>query len=75
MFDIKSSNGFLTQLIIGITLCVLVLPAVTKALSRGHLDLNGLALDVAETTLEAITQRDWNFGDADRVDDAWSNPE
>ena len=73
MFDIKSSNGFLTQLVIGITLCVLVLPATTKALSRGHLDLNGLALDVAETTLEAITQRDWNFGDADRVDDAWEN--
>lgn len=75
MFDIKSSNGFLTQLVIGITLCVLVLPAVTKSLSRGHLDLNGLALDVAETTLEAITQRDWNFGDADRVDDAWKNAE
>lgn len=71
MFDIKSSNGFLTQLVIGITLCVLVLPAITKALSRGHLDLNGVALDVAETTLEAITQRDWNFGDPKRQDEAW----
>ena len=75
MFDIKSSNGFLTQLVIGITLCVLVLPAMTKALSRGHLDLNGLALDVAETTLEAITQRDWNFGDAARRDTNWENAE
>lgn len=75
MFEVKSSNGFWSYLIGGIAIVVLVLPSLTKALSRGHLDLNGVVLDVAETSLEAVTQKDWNFGDPNRVDDAWENAE
>jgi hypothetical protein len=75
MFEVKSSSGLVAQLIAGVALVVLVLPTITKSLSRGHLDLNGMVLDVAESCLEAVTQRDWNFGDEDRVDGSWENAE
>jgi hypothetical protein len=75
MFEVKSGNGLFSQLIAGIAVVVIVLPVVTKGLTRGHINLNGIVLDLAETALEAITQRDWNFGDVERVDESWENAE
>ena len=75
MFEVKSGNGLFSQLIMGIAIVVVVLPVITKGLTRGHIDLNGIVLDLAETSLEAITQRDWNFGDEKRIDENWENAE
>ena len=75
MFEVKSGNGLFSQLITGIAVVVVVLPVITKGLTRGHINLNGIVLDLAETSLEAITQRDWNFGDAERIDENWENAE
>jgi hypothetical protein len=58
----------LQNLLVGIAFVVVVFPFITKALQNGHLDLNGLTLDLTESTLEAITRRDWNFGDPTRQD-------
>lgn len=73
MFEVKSGSGLFAQLITGIAVVVIVLPVITKGLTRGHIDLNGIVLDLAETSLEAITQRDWNFGDPSRQDTNWEN--
>jgi hypothetical protein len=54
---------------------MLLIPATTKSLSRGNINLNGLVLDMAETVLETVTQRDWNFGDQSRTDANWEKPE
>lgn len=75
MFEVKSGGGLFAQLVTGIAVVVIVLPVVTKGLTRGHIDLNGIVLDLAETSLEAITQRDWNFGDPKRIDQNWENAE
>jgi hypothetical protein len=54
---------------------MIAIPAIVKSLSRDNINLNGLTLDVAETILEAVTQRDWNFGDERRQDANWGAPE
>jgi hypothetical protein len=54
---------------------MLPITSVVKSLSRCNINLNGLTLDVAETVLETITQRDWNFGDESRVDSNWEGPD
>jgi hypothetical protein len=69
-----TSNNFFGQLVGGLVIIMLLIPSVVKSLSRGNINLNGLTLDVAETVLETITQRDWNFGDESRVDSNWEGP-
>lgn len=70
-----SQNSFFGQILMGLVVVMIVIPALVKSLSRDNVNLNGLSLDVAETILEAVTQRDWNFGDPERVDDHWNSPE
>lgn len=70
-----TNNNFFGQLIGGLVIIMLLIPSVVKSLSRGNINLNGLTLDVAETVLETITQRDWNFGDENRVDSNWQGPQ
>lgn len=69
-----TNNNFFGQLVGGLVIIMLLIPSVVKSLSRGNINLNGLTLDVAETVLETITQRDWNFGDENRVDSNWEGP-
>jgi hypothetical protein len=70
-----TQNGFFGQLIGGLVIVMLVIPATVKSLSRGNINLNGLTLDLAETVLETVTQRDWNFGDPSRTDSNWEGPQ
>lgn len=70
-----TNNNFFGQIVGGLVIVMIAIPALVKSLSRDNVNLNGLTLDVAETILEAVTQRDWNFGDPDRVDDNWESPE
>ncbi|MBE9160670.1 hypothetical protein IQ265_28175 [Nodosilinea sp. LEGE 06152] len=70
-----TQNGFFGQIIGGLVIVMIAIPALVKSLSRDNVDLNGVSLDIAETVLEAVTQRDWNFGDASRSDTNWETPE
>ena len=70
-----TQNGFFGQIVGGLVIVMIAIPAVVKSLSRDNINLNGLTLDVAETILEAVTQRDWNFGDPSRTDGNWEGPE
>lgn len=70
-----TNNNFFGQVLGGLVIVLLIIPATVKSLSRGNINLNGLTLDVAETVLETITQRDWNFGDENRVDSNWQGPQ
>ena len=72
---IPTQQNFFGQLIAGLAIVMLLIPGITKSLGRDHINLNGLVLDFAEVVLEAVTQRDWNFGDPERVDDHWNSPE
>jgi hypothetical protein len=62
------------SLLTGLTVVILVIPFGTKALQNNNINLNGLVLDFAEVVLETITRRDVNFGDPNRVDSTWENP-
>ena len=55
-----------SYMVYGIFVIVILIPWGVKGLSRGHVNLNGLALDFAEAIGEAVTQRDLNFGDPAR---------
>lgn len=70
-----TNNNFFGQIIGGLVIVMIFIPAIVKSLSRDNINLNGLTLDVAETILEAVTQRDWNFGDETRTDTNWETPE
>jgi hypothetical protein len=70
-----TQNGFFGQIVGGLVIVMIAIPAIVKSLSRDNINLNGLTLDVAETILEAVTQRDWNFGDPSRTDGNWGGPE
>jgi len=70
-----TQNNFIGQLLTGLVVVMLLIPATTKSLSRGNINLNGLVLDRAETVLETVTQRDWNFGDQGRTDANWEKPQ
>jgi len=70
-----TQNNFFGQLIGGLVIVMLIIPATVKSLSRGNINLNGLVLDLSETVLETITQRDWNFGDETRRDANWEGPQ
>jgi hypothetical protein len=70
-----TQNNFFGQVIAGLAVVMILIPGITKALGRDHVNLNGLVLDFAEVVLEAVTQRDWNFGDPARVDSNWEAPE
>lgn len=70
-----TNNNFFGQIIGGLVIVMIAIPALVKSLSRDNVNLNGLTLDVAETILEAVTQRDWNFGDESRTDSNWGAPE
>jgi len=70
-----TNNNFFGQIIGGLVIVMIAIPAIVKSLSRDNINLNGLTLDVAETILEAVTQRDWNFGDESRQDANWGAPE
>lgn len=69
-----SQNSFFGQILTGLVVVMIMIPAIVKSLSRDNINLNGLTLDVAETILEAVTQRDWNFGDPARKDNHWEGP-
>ena len=70
-----TNNNFFGQIVGGLVIVMIFIPAIVKSLSRDNINLNGLTLDVAETILEAVTQRDWNFGDPKRTDTNWESPE
>lgn len=70
-----TNNNFFGQIVGGLVIVMIAIPAIVKSLSRDNINLNGLTLDVAETILEAVTQRDWNFGDPSRQDANWGAPE
>lgn len=70
-----TQNNFIGQLLTGLVVVMLLIPATVKSLSRGNINLNGLVLDLSETVLETVTQRDWNFGDPARNDVNWEKPE
>jgi hypothetical protein len=70
-----TNNNFFGQIVGGLVIVMIAIPAIVKSLSRDNINLNGLTLDVAETILEAVTQRDWNFGDETRQDVNWGAPE
>lgn len=70
-----AQNSFFGQILAGLVVVMIFIPAIVKSLSRDNINLNGLTLDVAETILEAVTQRDWNFGDPSRKDSNWGAPE
>jgi hypothetical protein len=70
-----TNNNFFGQIVGGLVIVMIAIPAIVKSLSRDNINLNGLTLDVAETILEAVTQRDWNFGDETRQDANWGAPE
>jgi hypothetical protein len=70
-----TNNNFFGQIVGGLVIVMIFIPAIVKSLSRDNINLNGLTLDVAETILEAVTQRDWNFGDPTRTDSNWGAPE
>jgi hypothetical protein len=63
------------SLLTGLALVIIVIPFSTKALQNENINLNGLVLDFAEVVLETITRRDVNFGDENRVDRTWENPQ
>jgi hypothetical protein len=70
-----TNNNFFGQIVGGLVIVMIAIPAIVKSLSRDNINLNGITLDVAETILEAVTQRDWNFGDETRQDANWGAPE
>ena len=70
-----TNTNFFGQIVGGLVIVMIAIPAIVKSLSRDNINLNGLTLDVAETILEAVTQRDWNFGDETRQDANWGAPE
>ena len=70
-----TQNNFIGQLLTGLVVVMLLIPATVKSLSRGNINLNGLVLDLSETVLETVTQRDWNFGDDSRTDTNWEKPQ
>lgn len=70
-----SQNSFFGQILAGLVVVMIFIPALVKSLSRDNVDLNGVSLDIAETVLEAVTQRDWNFGDESRKDSNWGAPQ
>lgn len=70
-----TQSGFFGQIVGGLVIVMIAIPALVKSLSRDNVDLNGVSLDIAETVLEAVTQRDWNFGDPARKDNNWEGPQ
>jgi len=66
------SNNLFGQIIVGTAVVILIVPWGIKSMSRRHVDLNGIALDFAETVMETVTRKDINFGDMDRRD--YPNP-
>jgi len=68
------NNNFFGQIVGGLVLVMIFIPTIVKSLSRDNVDLNGVTLDFAETVLETLTQRDWNFGDPARTDSNWGSP-
>jgi hypothetical protein len=62
------------SLLTGLATVIILIPFSTKALANNNINLNGLVLDFAEVVLETITRRDVNFGDPNRVDRHWENP-
>lgn len=51
------NNGFFA----GICVAAVVIPWALKSLSNGHINLNGLVVDGAETIVEIITRHDASF--------------
>lgn len=54
------------NLIAGACVVAVCIPWLLTSLSRGHINLNGLALDFAETITEIVTRQETNFSGQDQ---------